>query len=299
MASLEDLSLIILNYNSYEDTEFCADRLLSFQSDMHIVIVDNMSPDGSYNRLLDKYQEEPQVDILQTNRNGGYSYGNNFGIRYAIEKYKSNYVGVLNPDVIINCVDVIYSMVKALDHIDKLAIVGASVVNADGIYNPNFSGWNIPTVKHLILDHFLLNTRKLRSRNMKMLACNVGQVDCVAGCFFIANSRILSELGFLDENVFLYNEENILGIKCKRNGYFEGIVLDQFYIHNHRHNKSNISFKKKVSVTNEGYQSRKYLCETYYSKRYVPFLFLIEVLNKIYLSMAYLKSVICKSSEEK
>ena len=48
MESLHDLSLVILNYNSAGDTLFCVEKLLSFRSDFHIIVVDNLSTDDSF-----------------------------------------------------------------------------------------------------------------------------------------------------------------------------------------------------------------------------------------------------------
>lgn len=284
--------MIILNYNSAEDTVICVNQLIGFGADFHIIVVDNCSSDRSISILHDHFDSTKNVTILRAEKNGGYSAGNNLGIKYAIKTFKSNFIGIVNPDVIIPDLKVIYRMITVLKHSTNIAVVGASAIDADGIYNPNNSGWNIPSGTQLVMNHFLLNKRKLTSVCWNIIGEYVAKVDCVAGCFFIAKADALNQVGFLDEKVFLYNEENILGIKLKKAGYTEGIVLDQFYYHNHRRNNSYIPFCKKVLSTKSSYLSRVYLCKLNYSRVLIPFLFLAEMMNRIYLAICYLKGKI-------
>lgn len=75
--SLSDLSLVVLNYNCEADTLYCVEKLLSFGSDFHIIVVDNQSPDGSYDRLKAQLGGRPCVDVLQSERNeSDHSFGN-------------------------------------------------------------------------------------------------------------------------------------------------------------------------------------------------------------------------------
>lgn len=295
MDRLDDLSIIILNYNSYEDTVMCVSSIIKSEFDLHIVIVDNVSTDNSFERLLDRYKDNHNITILSSGYNGGYSFGNNFGIKYAVNTFNSKYVCILNPDIIITDCNIFRSMCMALDKYEQLAIIGASALDVNLKYNANYSGWSIPTAAELLKYHFLLNSRYNKKTNWEKLDSNLAKVDCVAGCFFIAKTFVLRDLGYLDENVFLYNEENILGIKCKMHGYIEGILLDKFYIHNHKFKRDkNETLRKKISATKNMYISTKYLCATYYSKKLLPILFFIEVMNKVYLLFAFFKNKLRK-----
>lgn len=63
----------------------------------HIVLVDNLSPDGSIENLQKAVNNK--IDIIQSDRNGGYSYGNNYGAFYLIEKYNIDILFIANPNV--------------------------------------------------------------------------------------------------------------------------------------------------------------------------------------------------------
>lgn len=77
------VAIIILNYQNYEDTIKCVNNLLNFTNiQLQIVIVDNFSTNKSFFILNKIYANNSNVDVIQTNNNGGYSSGNNF--RYKI-----------------------------------------------------------------------------------------------------------------------------------------------------------------------------------------------------------------------
>ena len=40
-----------------------------------------------------------KVDVIQSDKNGGYSYGNNYGAFYLIDKYMVDILVIANPDV--------------------------------------------------------------------------------------------------------------------------------------------------------------------------------------------------------
>lgn len=294
MSLIDELAIIILNYNCYDNVITCIDTITKYKLGFKIIVVDNNSTDDSYNILKKYYQNSNNIFFIINKYNGGYSYGNNVGIKYAINNFHVRYIGIMNPDIIITDPDIFLEMCSALNRNKKLAIVGGSTLNANKEYNPNNSGWSIPTPVELLRYHFLINDRKKKKTEWEVIDKNLAKVECVVGCFFIAKADILTKLGFLDENVFLYNEENILGIKCKKQGYLEGVLLDRFYIHNHKHNNKDETLRNKITATKNVYESTKYLCRMYYSKWLIPILSIIEILNRCYLLLAYIKNRIIK-----
>lgn len=290
---MRNLALIVLNYCAYGDCVACVDRLLSFRKDYHIIIVDNHSPDTSFEKLKERY-DGTGVDVLQTSANLGYSAGNNFGILFAIDRYQADTVGIVNPDILIPEGSVISVMTEKLYSDPSYALIGGCVIDAEGNYDPSASAWDIPSRSELWKGHCLPGRKKRKKAFMcPVIAPKIAQVDCVAGCFFLAKVSCLKEMDFLDENTFLYNEENILGIKCKQKGYREVLALDQFYVHNHRSGKkSDEKFLQKIHATRHSYRSRQYLCKKYYRSRGLMMLWLTERINRVYLALAFIKNKI-------
>ncbi len=288
---MENIGLVVLNYNSSGDTIACVNRLLSFNKGYHIIIVDNNSADDSVSKINDAFADVSDVDIICNEKNTGYSAGNNLGIKYAVSHYNVDIVGILNPDIIILNENVIGEIAKVLLSDSKYAVAGGVLITPTKEYSISESCWNIPTKKEIVLNHFMFNKRKKKNMRLPMCADNAALTECLAGCFYLAKASVMKEIGYLDENVFLYNEENILGIKCKRNGYKEVIVLDQFYIHNHIwKSERSKSLKSRLLISNQGYKSRKYLCQTYYNSKLLPLLSIIQLANTMVLIFSAAKA---------
>lgn len=296
---MSEIALIILNYNSADDTIACVRQLSSLRGGWHLVVVDNRSTDGSLERIRSELDGTPLLDILEVESNGGYSAGNNAGIRFARDRYGVDTVGILNPDVIIPGADVIEKMDRCLWSRDEYAVCGASALNARHEYNPNFSSWDLPTAWQAARDHAIWNGRRTRTRTLPVEGDNCAVVDCVAGCFFIAKTAVLEEVGLLDERVFLYNEENILGWKLKGLGYKEIVVLDRFYVHNHRAKPAEVgTLSHRLKIQKIGYRSRRYFIEMAYGKLPLMPLAVAEGFNRLLICASSAKHSLSRALGE-
>ncbi|MBQ9334739.1 MAG: glycosyltransferase [Lachnospiraceae bacterium] len=281
------VALIVLNYNSYDMTVRCVDGLAAFDLGCRIIVVDNCSPDGSYERLCDRYSES-EVDVIRSDRNGGYGAGNNFGIRYAIDRYGAEVAGILNPDVIISDRDMIPMMVDRLCADERYALIGGAILDSEGHADLKRSGWNIPGVWGLAETQLIHSRRYAGDPVFDRIEPGLIRTECVAGCFFLATTDSLRKIGFFDENIFLYGEEISLGIRLKEAGYIVLIAEDAGYCHDHQApDDSELTFREKVLLTRNSYESRKYLCRRYYSLPGLVLLWCAEMYNRIYLAAAY------------
>lgn len=87
------VSIIILNYNNKNVITNCVDTLLRFNDryNYEIVVVDNMSTDGSYEILKERYKDK--IKLLRNSKNGCSS-GRNLGV----ENSKGKYILFLDSD---------------------------------------------------------------------------------------------------------------------------------------------------------------------------------------------------------
>ena len=292
---MNNIAIIILNFNSYADTSMCADRLSSFDAGYHIIITDNSSTDDSYEKLAERYADVSCVDVIKTDRNGGYGYGNNFGMYYAIDKYGADVLGIMNPDVLIPDPDTITRVVGALAQDEKNGIAGGVILDETGNKKLHLSGWNIQTPWQIVHDQFVAFDRFKRRPDMPEIAPGMVQTDCIAGCFFLVRTKCMKEIGFFDENIFMYYEETDIAIRCKKAGYREVIALDAFYYHNHRvADNATISFPDKIRAKHLDYDSGKVILRKHYSETYIPFMWIIECLNRVYLTGCWIRNKIVK-----
>lgn len=296
---MEDIILIILNYNNYKETENCVDNLLNLHIKYEIVIVDNNSKNDSFMKLQNKYKDERNIDVIKTEKNGGYSYGNNFGMKYAIKKYSGiNYFCILNPDVEIDDVEIFKKMKEKIINTD-ISIISPIMLSYGGYFNSLSFGWEIPSNKTIWYNNIIFLKKKIGNRKIKVNNDRIAEVGVVSGSFFMIKKCDIEKIGFLDENVFLYNEENLLAIKLKKIGKKEAILMNAYFYHNHDYSKNRtIKLKEKLKINKIGYQSRKYLCQKFYSRNAEIKLILTNIINIIYIcTFGLIKNIIGRKNE--
>lgn len=275
--------IIILNYNNYELTIKCAENLLNLNVEAKILIVDNKSPNESFIKLKEHFAD--RIDVIQTAQNKGYSYGNNFGFRYLRNKYPEiKYISIMNPDVVITYKEIFSNLTYLLDKYDDVAAITGMTLTR-GKLNITNCFWNIPRGLEVATEQFELVERKelplIPDKN------GLAKVEVIPGCFFIIKADIFEKVGCFDENVFLFNEENILAIKIKKLGMTNALSVNDSYIHNHIHLKKNL--KQKLRSKEIGYNSRRYLASTHYGLKERVFLELIIFINRFIIAAKYLK----------
>lgn len=247
------IGLVVLNYNDFTTTNEFIDSIKDYRSIDYIIVVDNNSPDHSFERLKNKFQED-RIRILKAPVNGGYSKGNNIGIKYAIEELGVDYIVISNPDVVFD--EKVITVMQQTMKMDKNnKVVAPKMMDEKGM-DSQVQAWKLPEWgDDIILSSIFLT--KLFGDPVKYhrdyIHEGLNYVDVVPGSFFMVEAEAIKEIGYLDEAVFLYCEERILGYKMKAMGYKEVLNGDISYIHKHsvtidKNIKNNI---KKIKILNE------------------------------------------------
>lgn len=257
------VGIVVLNYNNYNQTKILIDKIKYYESLSRIVVVDNCSKNESYKEL--KKLESDKIKVIQTIENKGYAFGNNIGIKY-LEEMGVEVVFIANPDVFFD-ERVINRIIEEFEISCRMkknyALISA--VRTDG--DNNFTQrqfWKIPKLKDEILYSFFLTRKIMKKNEMYKIASDktIYDVEVVPGCFFGIRLDVLKEIGYFDENTFLFYEENILAYKLRASNYKAGLVLDVRYKHNHE-NSSTLSLansSKALMITNK---STLYFHKTY------------------------------------
>ena len=142
-----NIGIVILNFKSYLDTIKLVEALQhqTLANNFHIVVVDNCSPNESFNELNFLSTKHSNVVVLQTEKNLGYAQGNNFGLDYLNKYVKPMYVAILNNDIILPN-DSFEQLVTKYIVLDKPAIIAPRQLNANNeefkLYGMN-SFWTI------------------------------------------------------------------------------------------------------------------------------------------------------------
>lgn len=259
------LSAVILNYNDFETTIKFVESIKEYKVLDHIIVVDNCSSDDSYQQLLQLISNK--IDVISTAKNGGYGYGNNAGIRYAYEKYQSEYILISNPDVEVS-ENTVEHCLRFLEGNGTCGIVAPMMLNPD--YKANYKCvWKLPTYRQYLLFSLAI-LGKLGGRMYYTEAelssdKKTKRVGCVAGSFLMINTDKMMQHGMYDEHIFLYCEETVLGIKMKRAGIDTCVLLDDQFIHHHSVS-INKSIGSKMKQQKLMWKSRRFVLENYYAQ---------------------------------
>lgn len=228
------LGVILLNYKKYSETIDCA-RQLKNQIDAcdRIYIVDNASGNESVETLRETFGADAQIAILESDRNGGFSYGNNIGFRRAVADGCTELL-CSNSDIRFDEDCVAHMRAKLASH-PEVAVVGPKIFTPDGGLQKcnktkltafRFAMHHKPLVW---LDVFGVNKRY----GMLNYAFDRDIVfdGMVSGCCFLIRADVLEQIGYLDEGVFLYHEEDILGAKLRQRGWKVMVATDATIVH--------------------------------------------------------------------
>ena len=250
--------LIVLNYNDAITTKKLINNAENIKKIDKIVVVDNNSSDNSLEEL-EKLKGE-KTDVIKAEKNGGYAYGNNYGVTYARRNYSPKYNFIANPYIELG-ESVIEGILKffetqALEN-KKIGVVSGKMVTTTGAkIHP---AWKLPTYGDCLWENLMVLRKLLRVKsayyNQDYFMGKESKVDVVSGAFFAIETKTFVDMGMLDESTFLYGEENILAYKLKKEGY-DNYILNQYeFLHHH-----SVSISKNIKSTGKkldlAYESR-------------------------------------------
>jgi GT2 family glycosyltransferase len=229
-----NLGIILLNYNSFQDTIKLVDDLQhqTVANLFQIVVVDNFSPNNSYEQLIPLESSYKNVKVLQTGVNLGYAKGNNFGLDYLDKNVHPEYVSILNNDVVLKN-DCFERLIEKYNQLEQAAIIAPKQLDINSKEVPVYS---INTFLDDCLNQFFIFKifHKQKIKPFKdTTGKNVMEVDLVPGSFMFSSFERFKALGFFYPNTFLFVEERFITVAVHIKSWKNYILLDQTYIHAH------------------------------------------------------------------
>lgn len=250
---------VVLHYMAAETTFECIKHIIdNIDTDSYqIVVVDNNSPDDSYDLLCQKYQKDKLVDLIHSEENLGFSRGNNLGIRYARQKYECEFMVVMNNDAFM-LETLFLKKVEMYYNQYHFAVAGPRVVDRYGV-SSNPVAIDLPTgdiinsriaenEKMLRLNRFHLMmmyyryrelrtklercNKIIRNREKKEISENEVKRDVVLhGCFWIFSNDFFREYEGLTEKKALFAEEETLLYKLRQKHLISIFLPDILVVH--------------------------------------------------------------------
>lgn len=242
-----DVAVLVLNYRGSIDTLDCLRCLNTLESPPRsVIVIDNNSNDGSVEIILRKWSDFASpvlctsdasnftkclatAIILPLTTNGGYSAGNNAGIRMAFADPGCKAVWILNNDTEPQPGS-LKALCERLNTVPKSGIAGSTVVYAHDktlvqcAGGGKFNHWlgttsascgRMRLEQVLVLDPTLVETR----------------LDDIIGASMLIRRELVDSIGSFAEEFFLYTEETEYCIRARKAGYTFAWAADSIVFH--------------------------------------------------------------------
>lgn len=290
------VSIIILNWNRWKDTIECLESLYQITyPNYDVILVDNGSEDESITRVkeycegkikvVSKFFEyslenkplkiieytrgeaeaggskekeiadlpsDRNLILIKNEKNYGFAGGNNIAMRYALRALNPEYVVLLNNDTVVDK-EFLSELVNVAENDEQIGIVGPKIYY---YHNPG-SIWAAGGV---------IDFKKGICRLSKSDIKNTLEVNYISGCASLITSRIINEIGFLDEAFFMYFEDTDWNMRIKMKGY--RILCVPKSVIWHKVASSTLGIKVKFSDPIKSYFNTRN--RIWFFKRYVP-----------------------------
>lgn len=222
--------LITVNYNTGSYTIEFLNSLRAVKTDFRLIIVDNCSKTEDYNLLKDfirKPEESNRITesvelftkdagwqmlLIRSEVNGGWSAGNNIGIRLAMEQPDFDSIALINNDTEVepSFLDEILSFRKSNASAD---LIGCRILYANPSNVIWFDGGQYH--KHSCRANHIHENKTLDEVGSSK---EPRQTGFITGCFTYISKKCLDKIGLLDEDLFMYNEDLEYCIRAHKKG---------------------------------------------------------------------------------
>ncbi len=207
------LSIIIVGWNTRNLLKNCLSSILANPpaAPYEIWVVDNASTDGSSSMVRESF---PQAHLIENNENLGFSGANNLAIRQCTGKY----LLLLNPDTLVES-GALQALVDFMEQHPEVGSVGPRILNPD--CSMQILSHPRPTLSRelwrlLHLDSILPYAVYPRT---KWETNQAQEVDVLTGACLLVRKEVLDQIGFLDEDYFIYSEDVDLCYRIQAAGW--------------------------------------------------------------------------------
>jgi N-acetylglucosaminyl-diphospho-decaprenol L-rhamnosyltransferase len=245
---MHDLGIVIVNWNTRDLLKRCLETVITSEGDfsLQVVVVDNASTDGSDDMVREQFmtaaQSLPQTDsqgraehhravhLIITDSNGGYSYANNFGLRWLgyrgpgdVDPESPRYALLLNPDTEVPP-DALYKMLTYMDAHPEVGMAGPKLVLPDGSLDKACRrSFPTPLVSFYhfagLAKRFPNSPRFARYNLTYLPEDQETEVDSVVGAYMQVRKEVVAQVGLLDETFFMYGEDLDWAYRAKSAGW--------------------------------------------------------------------------------
>lgn len=213
-----DVSIVMINYNTFDLTKDAINSIISNTNslDYEIILIDNDSKDKSGDKLNELFKDK--IIYIQSGANLGTSKAFNIGAKKALGKY----VLWLNTDILItdNFIKILFDF---MENNPNCGICGGNLLDFNGYPTHSFKRY-LPNADTIKKEKSLFYIKNFYKNNIKnSLEYNFTdkplEVGYVTGADMMIRSSLFSEVGYFNEEIFMYAEETEFTYRVKKLGY--------------------------------------------------------------------------------
>lgn len=261
----KDLSIIIVPHNSREFLRVTLESVYNSRTsnDFEVIVHDNGSTDGTVEMVEEDF---PKVKLIK-GENIGFSAGNNEAIKWSAGRY----ILLLNPDTKISP-DTLQIMIDFMDSHPDAGISTCKLVLGNGKIDPACRrSFPTPWVAISRLSGLSLlfpKSRLFNKYNMHYLSEDEQyEIDSCSGAFMLIRRFTIDQIGLLDEDFFMYNEDVDWCYRAKKAGWKVYYYPKTEVVH---YKKRSAKFSKKAQW--EFHRSMILFHQKHFAKKYPWFI---------------------------
>jgi GT2 family glycosyltransferase len=207
------VAVVLVNYNGLDDTREC---LLSLREvdyrNMAVILVDNASADNSYAVIKDEF---PEVHCIRSEKNLGFTGGNNLGMKKAYE-LRPDYLLLLNNDTTVSP-NILRELTGFMAEHPEVGLAGPIALFYDAPDVVAFAGGHLDRNSGIVSFY---NKRKRAAE----LADAVIYCNFIEGAALFVRTSVIQAVGGFNDLYFLTSEESELCIRISDLGYKIAVI---------------------------------------------------------------------------
>lgn len=224
MDKLPSVYIIILNWNRLNDTLACLKSLEESSNcgfNLHVLVVDNGSTDGSVNALKKYKSDEFELSTIENGENLGFAAGNNVGIKYAL-KEGADFLLILNNDTQVDK-NLLREFLAAAEKYPDVGIFTPKIYFAKGFeFKRNYKKDDLGKVIWSAGGDIDWNNVYATNRHVDEVDSKHLDMDTVSdfatGAAMFLRADVVKKYGNFDDRYFMYFEDVDLCERYKRAG---------------------------------------------------------------------------------
>lgn len=265
MTTVPSVTIILLNWNGYEDTIEALESLYHINyPNYNVIVVDNASSNDSIEKIeqyaggnlefssdytsythdevkLIKLSED-ELDhsvnytstpdrrsclLIENHDNYGFAKGNNIAIEYTLKYDQPDYILLLNNDTIVDENFLTY-MVNVAEEDKQIALLGPKFYYYDynGSHNTIWCIGSVVDLEHYPGHHSIMDEPENYDINQKIIEC-----DWISGAGMLMRTSAIKKSGYLDTDFFFGCEDVDLAVRLKNLNYKIVTVSDAIIWH--------------------------------------------------------------------